>query len=240
MSSIGYRRAAQHLARIAAAIALAACSSVTLAPNRIRVHRGPAFGQVVRRVVALPATCGTLGEHWTAPGSLEAPPAAVDPATPPPVASCPADRLGGIDSRIRALLEFQGQNVIDSETLNARTRTRRELEVRNRGTGMPERIDREVDLDGARFADATLTMQREILAEIGADAVLNTRILIGAAEGLSGRRLVEVQIRLMAVPSGQLVWARRCEVEAGGLLTSDMEAADTGASCAIGGGTGAP
>jgi hypothetical protein len=46
------------------------------------------------------------------------------------------------------------------------------------------------------------------------------------------RRSVIVQVRLRTVEDGQLVWARRCEIEAGG-MTTDTIAIEQGTKCAI-------
>ena len=206
-----------------AALLLGACSSVELAPTTTMVRRGPAFGQPSHRVVTLPATCGAL-DVLQQTAELHAPD------------RCTSGDLGSIDGKVRSLLDFAGADVIASDTLNAQTRSRREIETRTTtGIGSPdplapvtETTSRETVIEGSTFADAPLPLQREILREIRADAVLTTRIKVGAITGPSGRRLVQVQLRMAAALTGQLIWARRCSMEIGGLLATDLDTAEAG------------
>ena len=156
-------------------------------------------------------------------------------------ARCTTGDLGSIDGRVRSLLDFAGADVIASDTLNAQTRSRRETETRTTtGIGSPdplapvaETTSRETVIEGSTFADAPLPLQREILREIRADAVLTTRIKVGAATGPSGRRIVEVQLRMAAALTGQMIWAKRCTMEIGGILATDIGTAEAGVACAI-------
>lgn len=211
---------------VCAALLLGACSSVELAPTTTMVRRGPAFGQPSHRVVTLPATCGAL-DVLQQTAELHAPD------------RCTSGDLGSIDGKVRSLLDFAGADVIASDTLNAQTRTRRETEIRTTtGTTDPlapvtETTSRETVIEGSTFADAPLPLQREILREIRADAVLTTRIKVGAVTGPSGRRLVQVQLRMAAALTGQLIWAKRCSMEIGGILATDLDTAEAGVACAI-------
>jgi hypothetical protein len=201
-----------------ATLALAACSSVELAPPLLRAHTGPAANRPMHRIVALPASCGTL--------SLEK----IETADPQhPIyqsrAECPATTLQAIDLAIRSELELGGFSIIDSERVNAVTASRHEV-IQNE--------DSTATTVGARFEDATPFEQTEILRDLGADAVLSTRVWVGAGIGMGQRREVAVQIRLLAAADGALAWARRCELEVGG-LTTDEVGIDRGARCAIAG-----
>ncbi|HUS65800.1 MAG TPA: hypothetical protein VMZ28_14715 [Kofleriaceae bacterium] len=230
-----------HLA--VAAVALCGCASVELAPSDLRTRRGPAAARPVRRVVAMPATCGTLA-FPPPPSPAEAtppqPPSAPDPANPYQAwrifSLCDDAQMAGVDARVRALLEFRGLDVIDSERLNAepRRRVERSEETTWRVGAEPPATSgsREIDIEGARFIDATPAMQEAIAHELGADGLLNTRIWIGSPEGMAGRRSVEVQVRLLHLPEQEMVWASRCAVEIGG-VESDSQGMERAARCAV-------
>ncbi len=218
---------------LALSLLLVACSSVELLPDRVRVRTGPAAGMKTRKVVALPATCGAL--------SALAPTAETSQSTASALTSeCAPPDVEGVDGSVRAALEFQGFQVIDSEQLNATSRERIEKIETTRsvsqGVRSPESWSREVERRGATFVEAPPSLQKSILEELGADGLLSTRIWIGASTGLSARRAVEVQVRLLNVPTGKLVWARRCTLEVGGLITDAM-AMERAARCATRGAT---
>jgi hypothetical protein len=216
---------------LAALLLGAGCSSVELLPDRVRVRTGPAAGMKTRKVVALPATCGALS---TLGGTAES------GTTTALTSECAPPDVEGVDGSVRAALEFQGFQVIDSEQLNATSRERIEKIETSRsvtnGVRSPESWSREVERRGATFVEAPPSLQKSILQELHADGLLSTRIWIGAASGLSARRAVEVQVRLLHVPSGKLVWARRCTLEVGGLITDAM-AMERAARCATRGAT---
>lgn len=209
--------------RAAAAFALLClgCTSAQLAPPVVRTRVGPAFSQPIDRIVALRATCGALASLEVRPKSE----AGVDPSISSDAVTCSPSQIEGADAAIRSALAFRGYNVVDSEAVNATTLARTEREVRQR-SGSQESATREIELRGARFLDATPAVQDAILAELGAEAILNARIWVGAGMGASGRRDVEVLIRMLHVPSGELAWATHCRVEAGMVLNEQpiMEA----------------
>ena len=215
------RVAALALVALAAALALPACTSAELAPPVVRMRAGPAAERPMRRVVALPSSCGSLTQI-----AVET----EDPARPrwETRAACPAHTMAAIDNAIRSTLELRGFHIIDSDKVNAVTGTRREIQARR---GFLQTTTTETE--GARFADATPFEQRDILRELGADGVLTTRISIGAGLGFGQRRTVIVQLRLLAAADGALVWARRCELEVAGLLATDELAMERGARCAV-------
>ena len=200
---------------------LAACAgSAELTQPLLRARMGAAAERSVHRVVALPSWCGAL--------SL----VRVETANPDhPIwetrAECPASAMTAIDVAVRSSLEFGGFSIIDSEQVNAVTATRHEVVERG---GFVAR--RTTEQQGARFEDATPFEQSAILKELGAEAVLTTRVWIGAGVGFSARRTVAVQVRLVATSDGALVWARRCELEVSGFTTDEI-AMERGARCAI-------
>jgi hypothetical protein len=196
---------------------LTGCVSAELAPPRLIAREGAASRRTIRRVVALPATCGGMINAELLNNG--------DPTYTPGM--CTPQILKGADHAIRSALEFQGLTVIDSEKVNAVTASRHEVEVRSSYATTTT-----TEVHGSLFEDATPNEQNEILKELGADALLNTRVLIGSAIGAGMRRSVIVQVRLRTVEDGQLVWARRCEIEAGG-MTTDTIAIEQGTKCAI-------
>lgn len=199
------------------ALGAGGCTSAELAGPQVRARIGPAAALPIKRIVALPATCGSLALHM------------VPSATGQPtreVAECPRAALEGIDQAVRAALDFAGYEVIDAERVNAITAQRHEVEqYSGRGDGAHTS-----QTAGATFDDATPFEQAEILQELEVDGVLNTRIWIGADVGMSGRRTVAVQVRLVASRDRALVWARRCELEVG--AARDPLAMERAARCA--------
>ena len=201
-----------------AAVVLFGCTSAELAKPVYYAHRGPAAQQTVRRVVALPATCGSLSMTAEYVGGT------------PTVLSqrCLPSFLPPTDQLIRSQLDFLGFQVIDSEKVNAVTASRREIITRH---GLAEST--RVEKHGSLFADATPIEQAAILRELNADAVLNTRILIGSDTGVGKRRSVVVQVRLRAADDGRLIWVHRCEVEIGG-IEMDVDGIQAATRCAMG------
>ena len=206
---------------VALTLALPGCSSVELAAPQHRLRLGPAAAHPVRRILAAPATCGSLTMVRVETG---------DPEHPrwEPRRSCAAQAQRAVDQAIRAGLEFGGFNVIDSEKVNAVTASRQEILLRQE-----QRERKLAEVEGALFGDATPAEQDSILAELGAQGLLSARIFIGAGVGAGERRVAMVQLQLVEVPSRALVWARRCELEVGGLLATDELAMQRAARCAV-------
>lgn len=204
---------------------LAGCASAELDPPIVRTVTGPAAGRVVRRVVALRPTCGTLAVRAVrgADGELTA----VD-------AECTDALLDGIAQYVRGELDFRGYHVIDAERVNAVTASRhdeiRRDEVSSPGFHATTGIERSQQT-AVTFEDATPREQLALLHALGADALLTTRVWVGAGVGLSSRHDVIVQVRLTAAADHRMIWARRCELEIGGLVTDNV-AIDRAAHCA--------
>jgi hypothetical protein len=198
---------------------LVGCTSAELAPPVYSAHRGPAADRVVRKIVALPATCGALSQTGAkaADGSIIAVPA-----------KCPNKALASVNQMIRSQLDFLGMQVLDSDKVNAVTASRHEVEVR-------KKFDTTITAEwqGSLFDDATPKEQADILRELGADAVLSTRVFIGAGIGFAARRTVVVQVRLRTADNGTLIWAHRCAVEIGG-IDFDIDGIQDAARCAMG------
>jgi hypothetical protein len=213
-----------------AMLALAGCASVELAPMRDDVRTGPARSRTLHRVVALPATCGSLQSTF----DNMPPPAVAGPGQQAythdnEIALCQPQALTAIDQLIRSQLDFAGYDVIDAEKLNMITATRHEVIVR-RGQITSGTSDT-IDTRGSLFEDATPHEQREILVELGADGVLATRVWFGTGMGTGNRHDVTVQVQLAATVDRELAWAHRCKLEIA--VVGDAVALDRVARCAI-------
>lgn len=210
-------------------IALAACASSDLDPLIARTIVGPAAGRPLHTIVALSPTCGTFGVSVTPGGSG---------GTEVRDAECKPELLGGIAEHVRSRFDFLGYKVIDAERVNAVTATRhevidrREAETRFRKAYENSSESSRTEVVGATFDDATPVEQAQILHELGADALLTTRIWVGAAIGTSSHRNVVVQLRLTSAADRRMIWARRCELQVGGLLVTDTIAIENAAHCA--------
>lgn len=198
---------------------LGCVASSRLSAPRLTVRAGPAHEQLLRRIVALPATCGMLTALQNEHGHLR------DNKVTNALA-CTRRLIASVDALVRSYLEFDGLDVIDSETVNAMAFTRLErLFTENGVTEVASNVR------GARFADASPRAQDEILAELQVDGLVDTTIWVGAGVGLSARRGVEVQVRVLHVPTGDFMWMRRCWLEAG--FESNRVLALEAARCAV-------
>jgi hypothetical protein len=197
------------------AIVLAGCSSVELLPPAQYVRTGPASARLIQRIVAVPATCGTL--ELEANKSFKPAENAFLPKT------CSPEAVSGADQIIRAALSVRGHDVIDNEEVSAVTAQHVET------WASEESFER----TGPRFEDAPPLDRAVILAELRADAVLSARISIGASVGMSGRRVVIAQVQLLATADRALVWARRCELEVAGIMATETASIERATRCAM-------
>lgn len=219
--------------------AVAACSSVELDKATTRYATGPAATRAIRKVVAVRASCGSLSgfsrtglDARRNMSDAEKQSRSVNTSV---AVSCTDKQLDAVDQLVRSALEFRGYAVVDSERVNAVTAERTEVVVREqtrRSRGRLTAIDKkESVVTGSLFADAPPTLQDRILAELGAEGMLNARIFIGSGIARSPRRDVLVQVRLIDVTTGELAWASRCRVNAGWDL--DEVAVMKAARCAV-------
>lgn len=206
------------VARALLSLLIMGCASAELAPPVYTALRGPAAERKVKRLVALPATCGTLSTVTVKSGEGYA-------AIP---AECPTQSLPAVNQMIRSQLDFLGFQVIDSDKVNAVTASRHEVEVRNK-----YQTTTSTETHGSLFDDATPAEQADILRELGADALLSTRVFVGPGSGFSRRRTVVVQVRLRTASDGTMIWAHRCEVEIAG-VAFDIDGIQEAARCAMG------
>ena len=220
-------------------LALVACVSADLTPMQLHANRGPAGEREIHRIVALPATCGSLQEPYPGDARFDRPPNGdkthtnANYAYDHPTAMCSEDSLVGVDQIVRSSLDFHGYDVIDADKLNAITATRTEVVERNatiqRQRNAPGR--RMIEIRGSMFEDATPREQAEILRDLKADAMLVTRVWYGPGNGTGNRHTLVVQVRLAMIPDRALVWARRCDAEIG--VLGDAVGVERATRCAV-------
>lgn len=193
---------------------LVGCSSAELLRPELRVVNGPANARAVKRIVVLPATCADLaGKVATQTGT-------VDLAT-----GCAENNLAAIDEVIRASLHRQGFELVAEDKLATAIATQPEVHQREENTSGENTQRRSL------FEYATPVEQLAILHKVDADALLTTRVLVGATSGLAGRRTVTVQVQLRNIGHDELVWARRCELET--TLFKGPVSLESAARCAV-------
>lgn len=226
--------------QLAALFALVACScgggqKVVLEPQ---VHLGPAQNVRPKRILALSASCGSVEF------------------------SCPHRYIETVDGIVRSSLDFTGFTVVDPETLRAETRQRHvtkesENTAKTSKTTIhedrPLAFDRNATitnetvshrdktttvLDGPGFEDLTVAERRAVVSEAKADAVLITRIVVGAQHGVwSPDQEVEVLVKLQVDSGDTMAWASRCVASSNDFATIDA-ALENATRCAVYGGTG--
>lgn len=173
------------------AISIGACSSVGLQGQLVRIEPGPAFGREVRSVASLPPTCGTMEPMTYEAASTQ---------------ECSAAMIASVDRVAQGFLVANGVRTVRTRALNAATVEK--VKALRRDEGAPE------EWGGGRvlFRSASPVLQSQVLDEMDVDAVMRTRILVGAAVGMSQRRKLTALITLFD-RDGTLVWASRCERE---------------------------
>jgi hypothetical protein len=218
----------------AAALALAAgCASRAPVALVADLQRGPGQGTRPGRVLALSASCGSLEFR------------------------CPREYVDAVDGIVRSGLEFHDVALVQPDQLRDRTRQRHEThevertsETREHSTHV-ERTLRPDDrihgsgsssttvekstivLDGPGFDDLTVAEKRALLADAGADAVLVTRIVVGADHGVwRPDQSVEVMVKLSVDRGDTMAWAARCSASSNDFATVGA-ALENAARCAI-------
>lgn len=183
-----------------ATLVLAGCSSSALLGEHVRIEPGPSFGREVRSVATLGPTCASM-ESMAYEG--------------PAQAECDDGMIATIDRVTTGFLSSSGVRIERTQTLNAAIFDKfKALQGEEPGEDRHDDVAPRV-----LFRSASPALQSQVLEELGVDAVLRTRILIGAAVGMSQRRRILALITLFD-GEGELIWASRCEREAGPLLGS--------------------
>lgn len=196
---------------------LAACAFTPPTPQAY-VRRGPAFGQVVNPVAALPVACGaaTMG--------------------------CLPGYKIAVASATRIAIELGGYTVVDTELINAelqrRTTITREItrELAHETTGAPAHEEATTTVEGRTWLDLPPHAQRELLMAMGIQGVLYGTISMSTPQGLSGQRLVTVEVAVARLADGQLAWQARCGVPSGD-YHSEPQAIELATRCALESGT---
>lgn len=221
-----------------AAGSLGACTARSQPPVlHPQVQQGPAAGAIPARILVLPAACG----------SVETP--------------CPESYITAVNTIVRGGLEFAGHNVVETEGLLKDTRQRHEEQTTNTTTESSQsrtdydhpifdeavtrqssstRVEqrRHVVLDGPTFEDLSVTDRHQVLQEVGADAVVSVRIVVGGVMGVwVPNQNVEVMVKLGAQQGDAMAWASRCMASSNDFTTVDA-ALEAAARCAVYGATG--
>jgi hypothetical protein len=171
-----------------------------------RIQRGPAAPAT--RIVALPGQC--RGE--------------------PDV--CLPGHARGVDGAVRMLLEFNGYTVIDAEALNVQAARRLERTTEgDRPTAVVGGEAREVEVEAARFDDADPATRRALLADLEAEGVLTTSVIVNPRHDY-GDRTFEVVLRLERADDGAVIWRSRCTAESEHAVSYE-QAIERATRCAI-------
>lgn len=227
------------LASLAALASAVGCANQRQPPVLYpQVQPGPAAQARPNRVLVLPAACGSVE------------------------AQCPPSFITTVDTIVRGGLEFVGHNLVESETLLNQTRQRHEEQtsgtvtdsthsttkverplafdhkVEHQSDSVHTQQSRSVILDGPIFEDLSVTERHELLQQVGADAVLSVRIVIGGTIGIwVPNQNVEVMVKLGVDQGDAMAWASRCMASSNDFTTVDA-ALEAAARCAIYGATG--
>ena len=219
------------------AIFLVACGGRPV-PLKPQVRVGPANGANPNRVLALPATCGSV--EFT----------------------CPPSYISTVNSIVRSSMDFAGYALVESEQLRRDTRDREEThetEVVTHSSQSTAEVERTLDfddkssrsessrterrrsvvqLDGSNFEDLSVVERQEVLAQVGADGVLVARIVVGAqqSEWIPNQH-IEVMVKLSVDSGRTMVWAARCMASSNDFSTVES-ALENATRCAVYGATG--
>jgi hypothetical protein len=191
---------------VALTLALAACSFTTPTPIAY-VRRGPAYGQLVTPLAAMPVVCAR-----TTMGCM------------------PGYRLA-VASATRMAIELGGYSLVDSELINAELQRR---STRTRET--PAGVTTTTELTGRTWLDLAPQQQRDLLTAMGIKGLLYATITMGIPQGMASQRTVTVSIALTRLSDEQLVWQSECGVETGD-YHSEPQAIELATRCALESGT---
>lgn len=233
-SSIDARAVLSALSLLCALALGCASNSATLVSQ---VRKGPGSGVNPSRVLALSASCGSMESR------------------------CPPEYVETVDQIVRSTMGFAGYDVIEPGQLRAQTRQRHEVhelerygetnasatvaeddfgdEVTTSASGTQGFVERStITLDGSGFDDLTVSEQRGVLAEAGADAFLIVRVTVGARHNVwVANQEVEVMVKLQVDSGRSMAWASRCTASSNDFRTVHA-ALENAARCAIDRATG--
>lgn len=217
--------------------ALAGCATSTPRPLVAQVQAGPGNQVRPQKVLALSAACGSAEFR------------------------CPREYVATVDAIVRSTMDFAGYQLVSPDTLRTETRDRHETHVREETTEESHAryknekpldfddtstVDSKtrttkttsvIELDGSGFSDLTVPERRAVLAEAGADAVLTTRVVVGAEVGnWNPDQRVEVMVKLSVDGGETMAWASRCSASSNEFSTV-TGALENATRCAIHGAT---
>lgn len=186
------------------------------------VSHGPAYGQTLNPIVALPVSCG-----FSSMG-------------------CQAGYQVMVANATRMALELGGGSLVDSELINAElrlrtTRTRSTVGVVQTNPSqvgvMPSTTtevisDSTTEVTGTTWLELPPLEQHSLLEGMGIRSVLRANIALGVPHGLSGQRTVTVQLALIRLADSAIAWESECGVETGD-YHSEPQAVELAARCAL-------
>lgn len=186
------------------------------------VNHGPAYGQSINPIAAMPVRCGT-----TSMGCVVGYQVAVANAT-------------------RMELELAGGSLVDSELINAelRRRTTRTSDTvtpalsnadqlgQRPSTTTAVRSDSTTEVTGTTWVDLPAAEQRALLQEIGARSTLHATVWLGVPHGMAAQRTVTVQVALVRLADQAVAWESECGVETGD-YHSEPQAVELATRCAL-------
>jgi len=191
------------VSRFVAVVALVT-GCVADAPPVVQSRAGAVPLASLHRLVALPTTCGTLEVEVIQQGSVKH-------------LDCEPAMLAAVDQLLRAHLDFAGFTVIDSSSVNADTAEHHEVSerssTRHPAGGISSSKTERVDRTFATFDDATPLEQKDILMRLRVDALVSSRVWVGADVANGFRNTITAQVRLVTSATRELVWEKRCAVE---------------------------
>lgn len=167
-----------------------------------RVTLGPARGAALDKILALPTDCQAETAELCTPAQAIA-----------------------VDAAARMSLEFAGVRIVDSEVVNAYLRHRVTTEINAASRS-------EVESERATWATASDATRRRLLAEMGIDGYLTTRISVGHVKNLEGQRTLSVTVSIIRAADAAPAWTSRCSIETGRYYFAD-EAVELAARCAL-------
>lgn len=194
-------------------LVLGGCAKYTAPTPVAYVSHGPAFGQPLNPIAALPVTCGsaTLG--------------------------CHQGYLVAVASATRMALELGGGSLVDSEMINAELRRRttktREVTISAQPGGEGWRDQQvQVEVSGLTWLDLPAEERRALLEQLGVTSLLTATISMSIPRGMAGQRTVSVQVVLRRLDDDTVAWQSECGVETGD-YRSEPQALELAARCAL-------
>jgi hypothetical protein len=174
------------------ALAASACK-YSAPPPRAYVIHGVAHSTPISLLAAVPAVC-----ERTTMGCVDAYRVAVD-------------------NTAKLYIEYHGYGIIESALINAELRTRRTSTVTS---DAQTTVDESVV--GKTWLDLQPEERRTLLADIGAQGVLQAVVGLGVPHGMAGQRTVTVRLVVTRLADDALVWQSQCQVETGDYHSEDQ------------------